>query len=338
MRQKISRACRSSRLKRIGAKYIDMTPQKIDINDVGVRDGFQIEKNFIPTETKIALIDQLSATGLAKIEATSFVHPKFVPNMADAETVLQEIIRRDGVVISALTPNIKGMERAVACHGSGGMIDELNLFMSASETHNRANVKRSTEQSLADFAVMVPMAKAAGIRLNGCVSTSFGCPFEGHVDQGRVMMFAEKYLALGFDGITFADTTGMANPRQVEQMMQEAKRRFPAAEITLHFHNTRGMGLANVIAGINAGVTSYDASIAGLGGCPFAPGATGNICTEDLVNMLDDMVLQSGVSLDKLLAVAIKIPGVVGHDVAGQILKAGKTMHLHPVPEKLYQS
>jgi hydroxymethylglutaryl-CoA lyase len=314
---------------------------RILINDVGVRDGFQIEKNFIPTETKIALIDQLTATGLAKIEATSFVHPKFVPNMADAETVLNEITRREGVMITAITPNIKGMERAVACHSSGtsgGKIDEMNLFMSASETHNRANVKRSTAESLADFAVMIPLAKAVGMKLNGCISTSFGCPFEGHVDESRVMMFAEKYLALGFDGVTFADTTGMANPRQVERMMREAKQRFPMSDITLHFHNTRGMGLANVIAGINAGVTSYDASIAGLGGCPFAPGATGNICTEDLVNMLNDMGLHTGVNLDALLNVAVKIPAVVGHDVAGQVLKAGKTMHLHPVPEKLYEA
>jgi hydroxymethylglutaryl-CoA lyase len=212
----------------------------------------------------------------------------------------------------------------------------MNLFMSASETHNMANVKRTTDQSLADFAVMVPMARAAGIRLNGCVSTSFGCPFEGAVREDRVMMFAEKYLAVGFDGITFADTTGMANPAQVERMMNEATRRFPGVEITLHFHNTRGMGLANVIAGIRAGITSFDSSIAGLGGCPFAPGATGNICTEDLVNMLDDMGLECGVDLDRLLAVAVKIPAVVGHDVPGQVMKAGKTMHLHPIPEKLY--
>jgi hydroxymethylglutaryl-CoA lyase len=199
-------------------------------------------------------------------------------------------------------------------------------------------VKRSTDESLADFAVMVPLAKDAGIKINGCISTSFGCPFEGHVDEARVMLIAEKYLALGFDGVTFADTTGMANPAQVERMMRVAVNRFPGADITLHFHNTRGMGLANVIAGINAGVKRYDASIAGLGGCPFAPGATGNICTEDVVNMLNDMGIETGVNLDKLLAVAVKIPAIVGHDVPGQVLKAGKTMHLHPVPEKLYES
>ncbi len=313
-----------------------MSKQRIYINDVGVRDGFQIEQIFIPTETKIAFIDQLSKTGLATIEATSFVHPKFVPNMADAETVLANIERVKGVTYSALTPNIKGMERAIACHQSGAKIDEMNLFMSATETHNMANVKRTTAQSLEDFAVMVPMAKSVGIRTNGTVSTSFGCPFEGAVAEARVMDFAEKYLAIGFDGLTFADTTGMANPRQVERMMREAAKRFPDAEITLHFHNTRGMGLANVVAGITAGVMHYDASIAGLGGCPFAPGATGNICTEDLVNMLQDMGMNTGIDLDKLLAAAVKIPAIVGHDVPGQVMKAGKTMHLHPVPEKLY--
>lgn len=315
-----------------------MLKKKVRINDVGVRDGFQIEKNIIPTETKIALIDQLTATGLALVEATSFVHPKFVPNMADAEIVLREIQRRPGVTISAITPNIRGMERAIACHTSGGRIDEMNLFMSASETHNRANVKRSTDESLADFKIMVPMAKSVGIRLNGCVSTSFGCPFEGAVDEGRVMAFAEKLLELGFDGLTFADTTGMANPAQVERMMTNARARFPSADITLHFHNTRGMGLANVLAGIRAGIDSYDASLAGLGGCPFAPGATGNICTEDLVNMLEDMGIDTGVNLDLLLAAAVKIPGIVGHDVPGQVMKAGRTMHLHPVPEKLYEA
>ena len=309
---------------------------RIHVNDVGVRDGFQIEKSIIPTETKIALIDQLTATGLAKVEATSFVHPKFVPNMADAETVLKEIVRRQGVMITAITPNIKGMQRAIASHIGGGPVDEMNLFMSASETHNMANVKRTTSQSLADFGVMVPMAKAAGIRMNGCVSTAFGCPFEGVVAEDRVMMFAERYLRIGFDSVTFADTTGMANPRQVERMMREAIRRFPGVELTLHFHNTRGMGLANVLAGIAAGVRHFDSSIAGLGGCPFAPGATGNICTEDLVNMLDDMGYESGVDIDGLLAVAVKIPAVVGHDVPGQVMKAGKTMHLHPIPEKLY--
>lgn len=310
--------------------------QRIHINDVAVRDGFQIEKTVIPTETKIALIDTLSETGIAKIEATSFVHPKLVPNMADAVEVLANIRRVPGVTYSVLVPNSKGMERAVETHRSRGRIDEINVFMSASETHNRANVNRSCDESFRDFEAMIALAKAAGIRMNGTISTSFGCPFEGHVPEERVLGFVARYAALGFDGITLADTTGMANPAQVERLSAAAVKSFPAMPFTLHFHNTRGMGLANVIAGIRAGILSYDGSLAGLGGCPFAPGATGNICTEDMVNMLEDMGYDTGVDLDRLLAAAVKMPGIVGHEVPGQVMRAGKTMHLHPVPDKLY--
>jgi hydroxymethylglutaryl-CoA lyase len=310
--------------------------QRIYINDVAVRDGFQIEKNIIATETKVALIDALSETGIAKIETTSFVHPKLVPNMADAVEVLANIKRVKGVTYSVLVPNIKGMERAVETHLTRGRIDEINVFMSASETHNRANVNRACDESFADFAIMIKMAKDAGIRMNGTVSTTFGCPFEGHVPEERVLGFAQRYVALGFDGVTLADTTGMANPAQVERISREAVARCKGVELTLHFHNTRGMGLANVVAGIRAGIVHYDGSLAGLGGCPFAPGATGNICTEDMVNMLEDMGYDTGVDLDKLLAAAVKMPAIVGHDVAGQVMRAGKTLHLHAVPEKLY--
>jgi len=310
--------------------------QRIFINDVAVRDGFQIEKTVISTETKVALIDALSATGIAKIEATSFVHPKLVPNMADGVEVLANIQRVKGVVVSVLVPNVKGMERAVETHLTRGRIDEINVFMSASETHNRANVNRTCDESFADFAVMVRMARDAGIRMNGTVSTSFGCPFEGHVPEDRVLGFAQRYVDLGFDGVTLADTTGMANPAQVERLAGAAVTNCKGVELTLHFHNTRSMGLANVVAGIRAGVFSYDGSLAGLGGCPFAPGATGNICTEDMVNMLEDMGYDTGVELDLLLAAAVKMPAIVGHDVPGQVMRAGKTMHLHAVPQKLY--
>lgn len=304
---------------------------RIYINDVAVRDGFQIEKTPISTETKIALIDALSETGLAKIEVASFVHPQYVPNMADAEQVLAHIKRNPAVVYTALVPNLKGMERAAQCK-----IDEINVFVSVSETHNHANLNRSTQESFADFVTISKMAKQAGMRINGTLSTSFGCPFEGAVPEQRVLDFAARYLDLGFDGVTLADTTGMANPAQVERLAGEACKRFPDAEMTLHFHNTRGMGLANVVAGIRAGVVHYDGSLGGLGGCPFAPGATGNICTEDLVNMLNDMGYATGVDLDKLLACAVKLPAIVGHDVPGQVMHAGKTMRLHPVPQKLY--
>jgi hydroxymethylglutaryl-CoA lyase len=309
---------------------------KIRINDVALRDGFQIEKNIIATQTKIALIDSLSKTGLTRLEVASFVHPKFVPNMADAVEVLRNIERVAGVIYTALVPNAKGMERVIATHESGTVIEEINVFMSASETHNLANVNRTTAQSLQDFSAMAAMAKAAKIRINGTISTAFGCPFEGRVAQARVIDFIGKYLALGFDSITFGDTTGMANPVQVTALCKAAISAYPNIDYTLHFHNTRGMGLANVVAGIGAGVSSFDGSLAGLGGCPFAPGATGNICTEDMVNMLHDMGIETDVDLDKLLACAVKIPVIVGHEVPGQVMRAGKTMHLHPVPEKLY--
>ena len=310
--------------------------QRIFINDVAVRDGFQIEKDIISTETKIALIDALSDTGIAKIETTSFVHPKLVPNMADAVEVLANIKRVDNVTYSVLVPNLKGMERAIATHKSQGRIDEINVVVSVSETHNRANVNRTCDESFADFAIMVKMAKDAGIRINGSLSTSFGCPFEGHVPEERVLAFAKRFADLGYEGVSLADTTGMANPAQVERVSAAAVMQFPQIELTLHFHNTRGMGLANVVAGIKAGITHYDGSLAGLGGCPFAPGATGNICTEDMVNMLEDMDFDTGVDLDLLLAAAVKMPMVVGHDVPGQVMRAGKTLHLHAVPDKLY--
>jgi hydroxymethylglutaryl-CoA lyase len=294
------------------------------VQEVAVRDGFQIEKAFVPTAEKIALVDALSRTGLAKIEVTSFVSPKAVPNLRDAEEVMRGIRRVSGVLYSALVPNAKGAERALSCG-----VDELNLVLSASESHNRSNLNRSTAQSLEGFVEVMRAVKGSRARVNGSISTAFGCPFEGEVQQERVLGFAERYLELGLHGITLADTTGMAHPRQVAALTAEALRRFPGAELTLHFHNTRGMGLANVVASLDAGAVRFDASLGGLGGCPFAPGATGNICTEDLVHMLASMGYDTGVDLDELLRVARKLPSIVGHDVPGQVAKAGKITDLH---------
>jgi hydroxymethylglutaryl-CoA lyase len=297
---------------------------RLYVQEVAVRDGFQIEKAFVPTAEKIALVDALSRTGLAKIEVTSFVSPKAVPNLRDAEEVMRGIRRTPGVVYSALVPNAKGAERALSCD-----VDELNLVMSASESHNRSNLNRSTAQSLEGFVEVMRAVKGSRARVNGSVSTAFGCPFEGDVPQERVLGFVERYLELGLHGITLADTTGMAHPRQVAALTAEALRRFPGAELTLHFHNTRGMGLANVVASLDAGAVRFDASLGGLGGCPFAPGATGNICTEDLVHMLAAMGYDTSVDLDELLRVARKLPSIVGHDVPGQVAKAGKITDLH---------
>jgi len=308
---------------------------RLYVNDVAVRDGFQIEKAFVPTATKVELINQLARTGLHRIEVSSFVSPKAVPMLADANEVLAGIDRVPGVIYVALVPNLRGVQNAGAAPKRP---DELNAVVSASETHNRANINRTHEQSLAELSGMVRAAHAAGMKITISLSTTFGCPFEGHVHEDAVMDFVERFVGEGFDGISLADTTGMANPRQVRELTTKVLERFPPPNdtfYTLHFHNTRGMGLANVVAGIEAGVRSFDGSVSGLGGCPFAPGASGNISTEDMVNMLEDMGYDTRVDLAKLLAVARRIPAVVGHDTPGQVMKAGQTLELHEPPESL---
>ncbi|HUJ01558.1 MAG TPA: hydroxymethylglutaryl-CoA lyase [Usitatibacter sp.] len=308
---------------------------RIYVNDVAVRDGFQIERRFIPTATKIEVVNQLSRTGLHKIEATSFVSPKAVPALADAREVLAGIDRVPGVTYVALVPNLRGVRDAADCARKP---DEVNGVVSASETHNRANINRTHEQSLAEMPSMVRAAHDAGMKITMSLSTTFGCPFEGRVHEDVVFEFVERFRSLGFDGISLADTTGMANPGQVRELAGSVLERFPPPDetyYTLHFHNTRGMGLANVVAGIEAGVRSFDGSISGLGGCPFAPGATGNICTEDMVNMLEDMGYDTRVDLAKLLAVARRIPVIVEHEVPGQVMKAGQTLELHEPPSRL---
>jgi hydroxymethylglutaryl-CoA lyase len=308
---------------------------RIYVNDVAVRDGFQIEKVFVPTATKIELVNQLARTGLHKIEVTSFVSPKAVPALADADQVLAGIDRVPGVIYVALVPNIRGVQNAAA---TARKPDEVNGVVSASETHNRANINRTHEQSAAELPTMAKMAHEAGMKITMSLSTTFGCPFEGHVHEDVVFDFVARFRDAGFDGISLADTTGMANPHQVRELVGEVLERFPPPDetyYTLHFHNTRGMGLANVVAGIEAGVRSFDGSLSGLGGCPFAPGASGNICTEDMVNMLEDMGHDTRIDLAKLLAVARRIPAVVGHDTPGQVMKAGQTLELHDPPEFL---
>jgi hydroxymethylglutaryl-CoA lyase len=310
-------------------------PMRLYINDVAVRDGFQMEKTFVPTATKVGLVNELARTGLHKIEVTSFVNPRVIPALADANEVLAGIERVPGVVYVALVPNLRGVQNAAA---TASKPDEVNGVMSASETHNRANINRTHAQSLAELPAMVRVAHEAGITMTMSLSTTFGCPFEGRVTEDAVLRFVEAFLAAGVDGISLADTTGMANPRQVEELAAHILDRFPAKDetfYTLHFHNSRGMGLANVIAGIEAGVRSFDGSVSGLGGCPFAPGATGNICTEDMVNMLSDMGYDTGVDLDRLIAAARRVPGIVGHDTPGQVAKAGRSLELHAIPESL---
>jgi hydroxymethylglutaryl-CoA lyase len=297
---------------------------RVRINEVAVRDGFQSEPLFEPTDDKIDIVNALSNTGLAKIEVTSFVSPKAIPNLRDAEEVMHRIDRVPGVIYVALVPNERGCERAIACK-----VDEINLVMSIGERHNLANMRMTCEQSLAQFRRVMDLVKGTGIRVNGSIATAFGCPFEGDLPPDRVMWAAGEYHGMGMDSVTLADTTGMAHPRQVNDIASRLLAAHPGVDVTLHFHNTRGMGLANVIAGVEAGVTSYDASLGGIGGCPYAPGASGNICTEDLVHMLESSGFDTGVDLDKLLAVARGLPALLQHDVPSQVLKAGKRTDLH---------
>lgn len=301
------------------------------IHEVVTRDGFQIEPQFVSTEQKIELVDALSETGLAKIEVTSFVSPKAVPNLRDAETVMAGIKRNPAVKYVALIANVKGAERAIAASA-----DEINLVVSVSETHNLANVRRSTDASFEGFEEIMRKLEGTRISVAGALSTAFGCPFEGEQTSERVMEFVGRYVELGVRSVTLADTTGMGHPKQVLDLCTAVRDRWPELELALHFHNTRGMGLANVLSGLAAGVQHYEACLGGLGGCPFAPGATGNICTEDLVHMLECMGYTTGVNLDKLLAVSRRLGAIVSHDLPGQVVKAGKATELHPIPGSLH--
>lgn len=302
---------------------------QLQINEVAPRDGLQIEADFVATAAKIRLIDALSATGLARIEATSFTSPKAIPNLRDAEEVVRGIKRRPGVAITVLVPNQRGCERALACG-----VDELNLVMSASDSHGLANLRMTPEQSLERFREILAATRGSGVFVNTSLSTSFGCPFEGEVPDARVLGLVERLLELGVQGITLCDTTGMANPAQVGRLCEAVLTRWPETPFTLHFHNTRGMGLANALAAWQAGIVRFDAALGGLGGCPYAPGATGNVCTEDLVHMFEQMGVATGVDLDALLGVSATLPELVGHEIPGQVVKAGKADRRYPMPQR----
>ena len=298
------------------------------VQEVSPRDGLQIEPTWVETADKIALIDQLSLAGFSRIEAGSFVSPKAIPALRDGEHVFQGIERKAGVIYVALIPNLKGAQRAVESRA-----DELNLVMSASQTHNLANMRMRCEASLAAFGDIVSFAAGHPVRLNGSIATTFGCPFEGRIDEDRVLQLVDAYLQLGIQGISLADTTGMANPRQVERLVKRVLQHVPASDLTLHFHNTRGLGLCNVLAAYEAGARRFDAALGGLGGCPFAPGASGNICTEDLVNLCEEVGIHTGVDLPHLLNLSRRLPVLLGHELPGQVAKAGRNCDLHPPPD-----
>jgi len=291
--------------------------EKVRVTEVGTRDGFQAEHAFIPTETKAEVIDALVAAGLRHIEATSFVSPRAVPQLADAHEVIARLKRRADAHIAALAPNARGAERALAAG-----VDEIVVFVSASETHNAANLNAPVEGSLANVKEVSEVV-AGRTKLRGAIACAFGCPFEGEVPVDAALRIVDAYAKLGIDRLTLGDTTGMATPPTVTRLVRAVADRFPAMRIALHFHNTRGVGLANVVVGLELGVREYESSIAGLGGCPFAPGATGNICTEDLVYLLEESGYDTGVDLDRLIEVAKRVEAVIGRPLPGQVMKAG---------------
>jgi hydroxymethylglutaryl-CoA lyase len=300
-------------------------PAAISVREVGPRDGLQNEDP-IPTEAKVRLIDALSATGVRRIEAVSFVHPKAIPQMADADQVWARIDRSPQVRYSALVPNLRGAQRALDA-GFG----EIEVVVSASDTHNRKNINRSTAESLDDIAGIVALVHDRGATCQVIVATAYGCPYEGDVPVSRVVGAVDRAVAGGADSICFGDTTGMATPTRVSRLVGEARSRHPDVPLGLHFHNTRGTGLANVLAALELGVTDYDASVGGLGGCPYAPGATGNVCTEDLVHMVEDMGVGTGIDLDALIDAARLAEELVGHTLPSQVLRAGPRTRLTPI-------
>lgn len=306
--------------------------QDISICEVGTRDGFQIEPEFIPTAVKVKIIDRLSATGIPRIEATSFVHPKAVPQLRDAAEVMARIQRRPGTVYAALVPNDKGAIRAVEAG-----VDRIHTVLSASQSHNMANVNMSIAESLAKLEAVAHVAQEADIPLHGGISTSFGCPFEGVVPLENLASIVARLVDLEFAAIGLADTTGMANPAQVRRTFEYLMPKFPAVEWSLHTHNTRAMAIPNILAAIDCGVTRFDASIGGLGGCPFAPGATGNVCTEDLVHCLHAMGYETGIDLDALIEVARRVEDVIGRELPGQVMKAGKWDRRYELPARVVE-
>jgi hydroxymethylglutaryl-CoA lyase len=301
--------------------------EEVKIYEVGLRDGLQLESKVLSLEEKMEVFAFLREANISEVEFGSFVHPRLVPQMANTREFFSRIKDFENVELTALVPNLKGLEMA---NDSG--VRHVNYVLSASSTHNQQNVRQSTEESLQNFSYLSQYAAENGIKLNVTIATSFGCPFEGPVPQKRIMNMIDTLLLHNISRITLADTTGMANPKQVYQLAKEAVNEWKQFEFACHFHNTRGMGLANIIAGLEAGFKVFDTSLGGIGGCPFAPGATGNVCTEDVVHMLEEMGVTTSIDLDKLLQASEKLQSILGHELPGQVAKAGSSTRLYPVP------
>lgn len=306
---------------------MNTSPAQIEINEVGPRDGLQIEKALVATDDKVALVDALSDCGFARIEVTSFTSPKAIPALADAADVMRRIRRQPDVIYTALVPNIRGLERALEAG-----TDEMNLVMSCSETHNRANLRMTRDQSYAELSQVLAAAAQTGTPCNVSLSTAFGCPFDGDVAAEQVLDLAARLVDAGAAGITLCDTTGMAFPTQVAALCEQAFTRLPGVPLTVHLHNTRGMALANAMAAWQTGITRFDAAAGGLGGCPYAPGASGNVNTEELVHMFACMGVDTGVSLEPLMAIVRGLPALVQRDLSNALLQAGPRLATHAAP------
>ena len=299
-------------------------PTTVEVTEVGPRDGLQAEPEFVATGQKIQLINNLIDAGVPRIEFSSFVSPRAVPQLTDVVEVFEGINRSRSTVLAALVPNAKGAVRAAETG-----IDEIIVFLSASESHNLKNVNRTVDESLVGFEEVARIAAKSNIPVQGVIATAFGCPFQGDVPVEQLGRIAKRFQELGFKGLGLGDTTGMATPPIVKHAVRYLHSEIPELPISLHFHNTRGLGLVNVIAGLNEGIDQFDASFGGIGGCPFAPKATGNICTEDLVYMLHEMNIDTGIDLQALMAIANQVESIVGHDLPGQVMKAGPRLDLH---------
>lgn len=306
-------------------------PRRVTIYEVGPRDGLQNEARLVPTADKVALIDQLSRSGLPAIEITSFVSPKWIPQLADAAEVSRRVHRQPGVLYSALVPNRKGLETALAA----GM-REIAVFLSASETHNKRNVNKTIAETLAAFREVIEPASAAGCRVRAYVSTVFGCPYEGEVDPQRVRELALTLRDMGVYQISLGDTIGVANPWQVQKVLELVLADLPLEQAAVHFHDTQGTALANCTVALSLGITTIDSAIGGLGGCPYAPGAAGNLATEDVVSMLHGMGIETGIDLDRLIDCSRLAASLVGHELPSKYLKAhlGKQARLRRQKER----
>lgn len=304
-------------------------PKEILLNEMVLRDGLQLEKKVLSVEEKAELYSRLQKAGVKSFEFGSFVHPKFVPQMANSGELYTEIWKdAEGIDLIGLVPNLKGAERAQDIG-----VKQLNFVFSASDTHNMQNVNKTTKQSIQELREMNVFCDRYEIKLNVTIATTFGCPFEGDVPKSRIISSVKQMFELNINTLTLADTTGMANPKQVYELVSEVRASFPNQKLALHFHNTRGMGLSNILAGIKAGVTTFDTALGGLGGCPFAPGATGNVCTEDVVHMLHSMGMETNVNFEKIIEASFVLEKVIEHPNESYILKAGPYDRKYPVPE-----